>query len=86
MNRRSFFKTFGVLTAATIAGVPVIKAIAKTTPKPIKRKLKAIWTVEAEQDLQCYYNINVEKELIDIMSRQMQNEIDQEMIDGIKAL
>ena len=86
MNRRSFFKTFGVLTAATIAGVPVIKAIAKTTPKPIKRKLKAIWTVEAEQDLQCYYNINVEKELIDMMTRQMQREIDQEFLNRVKKI
>jgi len=34
------------------------------------QKLKVIWTVDFEQELQCYYSINVEKQITELVKSQ----------------
>ena len=38
------------------------------------RKLKAAWTCECEQDLNCYYDIKVEAELKNVLTKYMIND------------
>ncbi len=73
MNKRDFLKMFVV---APFAGTVIGSVINHLSTKPEKwfvvsgvqrgsdRKLKAVWSTEAEQDLQCWYNIEPYDELI----------------------
>lgn len=45
-----------------------------------RRKLKARWTLEAEQDLQAYHGMSVEAELTAMAAREIQQEIDREIM------
>lgn len=82
MKRRNFFGTlFGLVVAPSI----IVKALSaqpsgfvlKSYPIAGKvRKLKATWSVELEQDLQNYHNIDMSKEL----SKIIQEEIDREVL------
>lgn len=90
MNRRRFFGTFLGLAAVPSIIVSALKATPKIagsdlvlssypiTSKP--RKLKAEWTAELQQDLQCYNNISTE------MSEAIQKEIDQEYLRTIDRI
>ncbi len=44
------------------------------------RQIRAQWTVEFTQDLAAYHNINAEGELTAIVSTEMANAVDQEII------
>lgn len=85
MNRRRFLGTlFGLVAVPSI----IVSAL-EATPKistivissyPItskRRKLKAKWSVELEQDLHCYHNISAQ------MSAAIQKEMDSEIIANI---
>lgn len=81
MNRRQFLTTLVGLVA-----VPSIVGRAMSAPKaePIpKRKLKAVWTVECEQDLLSMHGISVDDELVADISRQMRVEIDGEILERL---
>jgi len=44
------------------------------------RRIRAVWTPEMTQDLQAFHGINVETELTNLLSEQIRNEIDQQII------
>jgi hypothetical protein len=87
MNRRNFFKRLGV---AAVTAPAIIKALQEVKPncdltlKSVKptgtKNLKAVWSAELEQDLQAYHNIDVRRILIDKMSKQLQEEIDRDIL------
>lgn len=74
MNRRNFFKTIvgAAAAAAVTTGLFVVE-------KPI-RKLKACWTIDTDDDLRAIHNLKAEKELIEILSKEITKEIDQEIL------
>lgn len=49
------------------------------------RKLKAIWTYEARQDLRSVYSFDAEKDLTDLLTKEMIREIDIEVLGRIAA-
>jgi Mn-dependent DtxR family transcriptional regulator len=49
------------------------------------RKLKAVWSVEAQQDLRSFHNLDAEQTLADIMAKEIQAEIDNEIIKDLAA-
>ena len=49
------------------------------------RKLKAVWSMEAQQDLKAMHNIDAEGALASIMAKEIQDEIDQEIIRDLAA-
>lgn len=64
MNRRNFFKNLGLIMGGLTVIPTKIFPIPNTIPKAIKkRKLKAVWTAELEQDLICYHGIMDIREL-----------------------
>jgi len=52
--------------------------------KATKRALKTAWTIEDEQDMKAFHNIDVEKELVTVMSSEIAAEIDREIITDLR--
>jgi len=52
---------------------------------PKARKLKAIWSYEAQQDLRQFHNIDAEKELSKILAEEISKEIDQEILNDLRS-
>lgn len=50
------------------------------------RKMRALWTIEASQDLKAYHNIDLEKELTQLLSKEIQLEIDRELIEDLRMI
>lgn len=50
------------------------------------RKMRALWTLEASQDLKAYHNLDLERELTDLLSKELQLEIDREIIEDIRMI
>jgi len=51
-----------------------------------ERKMRALWTLEAAQDLKAYHNLDMEAELTDLLSKEMNLEIDRELIEDIRMI
>jgi len=50
------------------------------------RKMRALWTIEASQDLKAYHNLDLERELTDLLSKEIALEIDRELIEDIRGI
>jgi len=50
------------------------------------RKMRALWTIEATQDLKAYHNLDLERELTDLLSKEISLEIDRELIEDIRGI
>ena len=50
------------------------------------RKMRALWTLEAAQDLRAYHNLDMEGELTDLLSKELTLEIDRELIEDLRML
>ena len=50
------------------------------------RKFRALWTIEASQDLKAYHNLDLERELTDLLSKEVEVEIDRELIEDLRML
>lgn len=62
--------------------IPTIDLQMKSEPIVAKsRKLKAIWTMENQQDLAAYHSVDAEEELTNVMSDYVAMEIDMENLD-----
>jgi hypothetical protein len=48
------------------------------------RKLKAVWTVESAQDIRSQHNLNAEEEITNVLSQQINLEIDREIITDLR--
>lgn len=57
-----------------------------TTPDPsLKfRKLKANWSIDMEQDIVAMEGINIEEELITVMSEEIAKEMDERILHNIR--
>ena len=60
--------------------------IQKQTVQARERKMRAVWTLEAAQDLKAYHNLDMEAELTDLLSKEMNLEIDRELIEDIRMI
>ena len=72
---------------ATGAGIPEINfhieqqaVIART------RKFRALWTIEAAQDLKAYHNLDLERELTDLLGKEVALEIDREILEDLRMI
>jgi hypothetical protein len=48
------------------------------------RKLKAVWTMEAQQDVRQWHNTQAADDLADIMAQEIASEIDQEILNDLR--
>lgn len=49
------------------------------------RKLKALWSYEAQQDLRAWHNIDAEKALTDALAQEINAEIDREILQDLRS-
>jgi hypothetical protein len=69
------------------SAIPEVKMhIQKQTVQARERKMRALWTLEAAQDLKAYHNLDMEAELTDLLSKEMNLEIDRELIEDIRMI
>ena len=52
---------------------------------PSQRKLKAVWSYEAAQDLRAFHNIDAEKALADTLAKEINEEIDREILQDLRT-
>lgn len=74
---------------AALEGVPGNRLsiqILKETVEARTRKLSARWTFEAAQDAQAVHGIDIEAEIMQALAQEITVEIDQEMINNLRAL
>lgn len=50
------------------------------------RKMRALWTLEAAQDLRAYHALDLEGELTDLLSKELSLEIDRELIEDLRMI
>ena len=101
MNRRGFLKAMfagaAVVVAAPVVaaaskvmpkpvGLPEINLVIDSSDIVNKnRKLKAIWSMESQQDLRACHNLDAERELTEILAREIQAEIDKEVLADLRS-
>lgn len=60
--------------------------IEKAQVEAKTRKLRSRWSVEIAQDLKYMHGLNIEEEMLDILSYEITQEIDRELISRIRAI
>jgi hypothetical protein len=68
-------------------GIPEVQFHIENQPVVAQtRKMRALWTIEASQDLKAYHNLDLERELTDLLSKELSLEIDRELIEDIRMI
>ena len=68
-------------------GIPEMNLHIEQQPVAARtRKMRALWTLEAQQDLKAYHNLDLEKELTDMLGKELRLEIDRELIEDVRML
>lgn len=68
-------------------GIPEIQFHIEQQPVvATTRKMRALWTIEASQDLKAYHNLDLERELTELLSKELSLEIDRELIEDIRMI
>ena len=50
------------------------------------RKFRSLWTIEAQQDLKAYHNLDLEREVTELMSKEVELEIDRELLEDLRMI
>lgn len=68
-------------------GIPEVQFHIEQQPVVAKtRKMRALWTIEASQDLKAYHNLDLERELTELLTKEISLEIDRELIEDIRMI
>ena len=69
------------------SGIPEMNLHIEQQPVAARtRKMRALWTLEAQQDLKAYHNLDLERELTDMLGKELRLEIDRELIEDVRML
>ena len=69
------------------SGIPEVNfTIEQQAVTARTRKFRALWTIEASQDLKAYHNLDLERELTDLLAKEVALEIDRENIENLRNL
>jgi len=80
---------FNVSAGERLAGSGIPEMLFNIENQPVAartRKMRALWTLEASQDLKAYHNLDLEQELTDLLGKELRLEIDREIIEDIRML
>jgi hypothetical protein len=73
--------------ALTSTGIPELNLHIDQQPVVARtRKMRALWTLEAAQDLRAYHNLDLEGELTSLLSKELSLEIDREVIEDLRMI
>lgn len=62
----------------------IVLNITSETIAAKTRKLKAVWTMEAQRDIMAQHNPSAEDELAEIMAQEIADEIDREVLADLR--
>jgi hypothetical protein len=69
------------------SGIPEVNfTIEQQAVTARTRKFRALWTLEASQDLRAYHNLDLERELTELLSKEVALEIDREIVESIRNI
>jgi len=71
----------------TGTGIPEINLHIEQQPVVARtRKMRALWTIEAAQDLKAYHDLDLEAELTSLLDQELRLEIDRELIEDLRNI
>jgi len=80
---------FSVSAGEVLSGSGIPEMLFNIEQQPVAartRKMRALWTLEASQDLRAYHNLDLEQELTDLLGKELRLEIDREIIEDLRML
>ena len=80
---------FNVSAGERLAGSAIPEMMFNIEQQPVAartRKMRALWTLEASQDLRAYHNLDLEQELTDLLGKELRLEIDREIVEDLRML
>jgi len=80
---------WSVSAGEALAGTAIPEVTLQIEQQPViarTKKMRALWTLEASQDLKAYHNLDLERELTDILGKEIRLEVDRELIENIRGL
>tara|TARA_R110001583_G_scaffold59799_1_gene177803 strand:- start:50960 stop:52579 length:1620 start_codon:yes stop_codon:yes gene_type:complete len=80
---------FNVSAGERLEGSGIPEMLFNIEQQPVAartRKMRALWTLEASQDLKAYHNLDLEQELTDLLGKELRLEIDREIIEDLRYL
>ena len=80
---------YAVSTGEALSGNEIPEMNMHIEQQPVvarTRKMRALWTLEAAQDLRAYHNLDLEGELTDLLSKELTLEIDRELIEDLRMI
>ena len=80
---------FNVSAGERLAGGDIPEITFHIQQQPVAartRKMRALWTMEASQDLRAYHGLDLERELTELLSNELRLEIDRELIEDIRMI
>lgn len=84
-------RIYGISVSAgeVLAGTEIPELNMTIEQQPVvarTRKMRALWTMEANQDLKAYHNIDLESELTSLLDQELRLEIDRELIEDLRMI
>jgi hypothetical protein len=71
----------------TGTGIPEVNLSIEQQPVTARtRKMRALWSIEASQDLKAYHGLDLEGELTDLLSNELKLELDRELIEDLRGI
>ena len=80
---------YSVSAGEALSGTEIAEMNMHIEQQPVvsrTRKMRALWTLEAAQDLRAYHNLDLEGELTDLLSKELSLEIDRELIEDLRMI
>ena len=80
---------FNVSAGERLSGSGIPEMLFNIEQQPVAartRKMRALWTLEASQDLRAYHNLDLEQELTDLLGKELRLEIDREIVEDLRML
>ena len=80
---------FSVSAGEVLSGSGIPEMLYNIEQQPVAartRKMRALWTLEASQDLKAYHNLDLEQELTDLLGKELRLEIDREIIEDLRMI
>ena len=69
------------------SAIPEVSLQVQQSPVVARtKKMRALWTLEASQDLKAYHNLDLERELTDLLGKEIRLEVDRELIEDLRGI
>ena len=85
----NYAQGWSVSAGEALAGSAIPEVTLQIEQQPViarTKKMRALWTLEASQDLRAYHNLDLERELTDLLGKEIRLEVDREIIENLRGI